>query len=399
MAVAVNKFSALELCYKGEYLTASEVAGLRPGERPEKGSGRNSGYARRLLVAGIITSTLGGIQQTGDQAQAREFLLECIGLSPELAGEARSWIARSYLWAGDYAEALAVCDLVLAESLASHLRFRTLLLKVICCLHFKQFEVAAAVLAEMEKTYDEQDLLLKAKFHLERGRLWALQEETDRAVVEYDCAINFFHESGDIRCEAVAATHLSDVYLQSELFDEAHKYAKRARDLFQDLGDKSYEARTLDLIAQIYVKQGQLFEAKSVLNKALALIQHNDLAFHECLKTRDKIKHLMGDSESTERDRLNEAQPLPKPRDIQNLERREPTMTPLDCASRIIENPDNAIPLFDLLAWASNGPHDLQHQAELDHIQATIYAKTPDGEKQREAYKQSRLMPLIISDS
>ena len=131
MALSLLTFSPLELCDRGEYEAAAEMLGLTVGEWPSRGVQGNSEHAEAILVAGIITSTIGGIQLSTDQGVAREMLNESIRL---FGDDPRSLIAESWLaWAdyraGDLDGALTAAARLLDEPLDTKTRFRLLLLR------------------------------------------------------------------------------------------------------------------------------------------------------------------------------------------------------------------------------------------------------------------------------
>lgn len=370
MALTALTFSALELCDRGEYEAAAEMAGLRVGQWPENGSGGILTQAEAILVAGIITSTIGGIQLTADQAVARDMLTESIRLFGDdpRALEARSWLAWSDYRAGDFDRAMDLSGELLHEKLDCPTRFRTLLLRSSVYWARGFTEQAFSELLLMESLYDQCGTLAKGKFHEQRALIYRQKGELDHAIIDYDAAICFFHEARNVRWQAVATNNLVNIYLETEQFDRAHVYAAKARDLFRELGDVSYEVEAWDQIALIH-----LAEAKQAEKIKRSLVVHSD---NDC-------------------DTIRTAETLPKPI---LTERRGTMMAPLESASHLIQNPDNAAVLLDLLIWATSARNDPAHETELDEIEEMLYSKTEDGVQHRKAYRGTRLLRAVTSE-
>lgn len=402
MPEAVLTFSALELCDRGEYETAAELAGLRVGEWPENVSGGILTHAERLLVAGVITSHLGGIQQTGNQDIAREMLLESI----ELFGEdPRSWIARSWLgwaeyWAGRFDDALITAGNVLEAEIGPETRFMILLLRSAVYWHRGLTGEAWTELQQMEPLYDQCPSLMKGKFHNQRAVILRKLGETDRAILEYTSAKEFF--KGHVRWQSIAVNNLAGVYLEAKQFSEAHRYVEQARELFEQIGDKTDLARALDQTALIYLAEGKLDDADEAIQRAISLAIGETL--RECQETAEKIKHLR--VIQLQNDRYNPTVPHKTPRSAPDPKPIAPTpgerstaMTPLECASSLIENePEKASILYDLFTWATSPRGDPQHEAAIDSIDRMLYAKTDDSERHRDSYRRSRLIHEVTSD-
>lgn len=396
MLKAVFTFSPLELCERGDYKTAAEMAGLRAGEWPENVSEGILAHAEALLVAGVITSVAGGIQQAGAQTVAKEMLTEAIRLfgSDPRSLLARYRLARAENWDGQLARALKMANELLPLNLDSATRLRTLLLRAeIYCVR-GLLDKAFADTEAMAAIYEEVGPQLKGQFHNQRGWILRKMNEIDRAVTEYDSAIHFFRQAGDVRCEAIASNNLSHIYLQTECFTEAHEYADRAQRLFCELGDKTFEAKARDQRALIFMAEGKLTEAEESIAKAMGLVCVGEI-LTELSATADKIKQA-GDVQSG-----NENATMRRPRYASpgaESHKGNAAMTPTECASRLIQNDsDNAAVLYDLLVYARM-PNDPEHDAEMDGIEEMLFSKTDECINRREDYRRSRLVHPI-SDS
>lgn len=394
MLTAVHTFSALELCERGEYKSAAELAGLTVGERPEKGSEGILTHAMALLTAGVIQSCVGGIQQAGDQALAREMLTDAadlFGHDPR-ANVARSWLAWSEYWDGQLDKALAIIDGL--TDLDPSVRFRTELLRASIYSDRDLPDQAFETLMGIEPLYDSCDSLQKGKFHNQRGRVLRLLGEMDRAINDYDAAIEFFRASQNVRCEAASTNNLAGVYLETEQFAEAHEYAERAMNLWHDLGDKTYEAEAWDQTALAFLGEGKLNEAERSILSGISLVSHGE-TLRKCLVTFQEIKRVSGIHPTDKCDSFRDAR-LPIPRPPAMSRKGGSVMAPLDCALSLIQNdPDLASTLLDLIVWATSARDEPKHEVELDHIERVVHSFTPECEQERTRDRGRRLVKLV----
>lgn len=395
------KFSALDLCDRADYLGAAKLLGIQVGEWPERGSQGDSAHAEAILAAGIILSSIGGIQLSGNQGVAQEMFrksLRLFGDSPR-ASEPQIWLARSYHWQGRYEEALILLA-GLDRPLDARLEFRALMIEAIIYTDQGKPELAIPLFAELQTIYDQQNTHMKARFHNDRARVLRMLGETDRAVIDFDAAIIFFQQLSDTRSEAVALNNLAALYRDTERYEAAHVYADKAVLLFEQLGDNTYQAKALDQTASIYLKEGKLSEARSKISEALQLIRFEGPALNECLETSDKIakeiKQLYVTLPIGGNDKMLRTPDSPPSR---SEERRGSVMTPAQCVTYILQHPELAAALYTFHIWATNGNGDPSHDAEKDHIESMILAKTPQGERFREDQRKSMLESLAISDS
>ncbi len=401
MLTAVHTFSAIEFCEQGDYVAAAEYLGIRAGERPSRGSQGNVAHATALLAAGAIASSVAGIQSTGDQVAARAMFADAAALFGEdpRAHTARAWMAWCDYWEGDLDTALDRIDESLRAPLDNATKFRTLLLKIgIYCDRGLASE-ALAELEQMAEVYEAVSPLLRGKFHLQRGRARKLAGEPDRAILEYEAALHFFEEAGNVRCEAVALNNMAILYSDAGRFPEAHEHANRARVLFQKLGDRRYEAESLDQIAQIFLAQGKSAEAED----ALRLSPNSDQGFPDCSANRNGVKDATAvSSVSGFLTNIREFPCTPESPANQpiNPERGSQVMSLPELASMMVEaNPDMAAVFFSMLVLARSVRGDPAFDAEADEAESIFYSKMPDCEKHRNEARQACLIRPVTSGS
>jgi tetratricopeptide (TPR) repeat protein len=315
---------------------------------------------------------------------------------------AESWLALSDYQAGDFDSAMILSGKLLQEELDGPTRFRVLLLRSSIYWSKGLPDQAFAELALMESLYDQCCAWAKGTFHLHRGLVLRTLGETDRAIVDYDSAIHFFEVAGNVRWQAVAANNLSHVYLVTKEFPSAHRHAAKARDLFHELGDKTYEAKALDQIALVYLAEGKPNPARSAITEALDLVEFGEIR-NECLQTCEKIKRALQEDDPQTCVSMPPAQALslahndnvtPSPPERQSV------MSPLECASMLIQHsPDNAVYLLDFMILLRTVRDDPQFDAQLDATEEMLWAKTPEAQRLRSDYRQSRLVHDTTANS
>lgn len=390
----VATLSPLELCDRGEYRAAAELAGLTVGERPVRGSEGILTHAMALLTAGVIQSCTGGIQQAGDQTLAKAMLTDAADLFGDdpRSNVARSWLAWSEYWDGNLDKALTIIDSI--TDVDSSVRFRAELLRASIYSDRDLPDQAFETLVGIEPLYESCDSLQKGKFHNQRGRVLRLLGEMDRAINDYDAAIEFFRTSQNVRCEAASTNNLAGVYLETGQFTEAHEYAERARVLWHDLGDKTYEAEAWDQTALAFLGEGKLIEAEASILSGISLVNHGE-TLRKCLVTFEKIKRVSDIHPTDECDSFRNARlPIPRPPTLSR--KGSPPMTPLDCALSLIQNdPDLASTLLDLIVWATSARDEPKHEVELDHIERVVHSFTPECEQERTRDRGRRLVKSV----
>jgi len=399
MLKAVLTFSPLDLCERGECGAAAEMAGLRVGEWPENVSQGSLAQAERLLEAGVIASVAGGIQHGGDQADAGRMLSESVRLfgSDPRSLVARGWLTWNLYWNERLDDALAETESLLSADIDTATQFRVLLLRAVIYTRRGLIDTAFSELERIQPIYDSCDQLHKGKFHNQRGRILRLLGETDRAIIDYDCADSFFREVGSARWQAVTANNLAGVYLETEQYVKAHCYAERARDLFRQLGDRAFQAKAWDQTALTYLAEGKREQAELAINEGLALVESGEI-LSELRETHQKIKNRLPVElrgyEGNIRFSLPKAETDP-PRESSTA------MTPLDCALLLIQSdPDLAGTLLDLLIFFSARNSDPRHEVECDHVERAVYSFTQASEEEREHDRNRRLIKLVpTSDS
>ena len=151
----------------------------------------------------------------------------------------------------------------------------------------------------------------------------------------------------------------------------------------------------LDHEARIYLAEGKLNEAEDSILDAIGLIS-NGHVLTVCLETYREIKNTLATEDDENGDKIDSSQSS----HVLNAAKESTIMDPMDWALTLIQDaPENAIYVFNLLAWANSARGQPQHEAEIERISEAMWAKTPQAAKQREEYRKSLLIRPVTADS
>lgn len=269
-----------ELCCHGEFAKASESLGASwrgVGVIPEREGRTDAEYANLLMMCGVLTINLGAIEQIHVQESAKDMLTR----SAELAVgaqkvSARLWLGIAYIHCGEFNEAIALCDSVLADSPNSEVKFSAVLTQAIAEQRLGHLDKAETLLTSIVPLLSDMTPLLQGKFWLQRGCLARQSGDPERAMDAYYNASIHFQEAPSLRWEAAASNNLAGVYTDLDRFLEAHIAAERAITLWRRIGDKGFEARTWDQIAKIHLKEGNFGKAERDSRRSVELLAESE---------------------------------------------------------------------------------------------------------------------------
>lgn len=283
--------TALEFKDKGDYEGAQEV--MRPlwkrvGERPEIQNLFPSVSAEVLLCAGILTGWIGSRNQVNrSQELAKDLISEGITYF-ELAGDvkriaaARAEIAYCYWRDGELNEA----RIMLVEALQrlpteGETRARSLLKLTTVELSASRYTDALKILTDnaalfervpnrtTRGTYFNQVAIVLRNLAREENR----DEYLKRAISELDKADREFKATRNSIFRAHVKNNLALILLNLSRFKEAHKHLNEARRLMARFKDKARIAQIDETRAQVFIAEGKLKDAESVVHRAAAVFE------------------------------------------------------------------------------------------------------------------------------
>ena len=274
--------SAFSLAYNGDFQSAINLLGEHwrgPGLEPQRNGESDVEYAELLLVCGFLTAETGRVGIHRSQAAAKDLL----SASERFFGddmrrhEARLWLALSYYWCGENNEALTLLESILNEHMAdSFVTFTAGHVRGLVLLALGQLAESNAAFESVEVFLDTVTPLPQAKFYLNRGMLRRSQGRYEDALQDYERAGEAARRAGSVRFEAAALNNAVRVYeIQGEL-DKARSVAQRALLKFFEAGDRLHEAKVLDEIARIFLREDNFGAADRYATSAIAILSRSD---------------------------------------------------------------------------------------------------------------------------
>ncbi len=154
---------------------------------------------------------------------------------------------------------------------------------------------ALATLNRGERYIDHASLIHRGCWHNQRGRVLKVLKEYDRAVIEYAGAAVYFEQAGDQSLAAMSLNNEAAVYIQWGKYDEAHKSVKKAVAVYTALDDP-FLPHAQDHEAQILIAKGFPGKAKELIDRVIASVEQGDKKelLLECLLTRARALVEMG---------------------------------------------------------------------------------------------------------
>lgn len=266
----------------GDYIGATGALDTHwagPGNLPERDGHNPHEYAALVMLSGILTVEQ-GLMGGRLQEQGKDMLSMSVRLFEghvDGVQTAKAWLATAYERCGDYNEALALADDLLA-SRDSNLDVTIIAAKTksiaLDRLGFSKRSLEA--LEDVAGVVEGVGPLLQGKIALQRGMVLRRLGQADEAIQSYDLAIEKFYDAKSPRYEASAANNMAGIYMDQEDYLRAHILTEKAIRLFHEIGDEVHEGAVWDQSAQISRKEGKLCEAEKAARKAVSILENTD---------------------------------------------------------------------------------------------------------------------------
>jgi tetratricopeptide (TPR) repeat protein len=273
----VNHADADLLLRLGDYAgSAKSLGALWPGVglMPSRNGHGDEFYARLLMTCGFLTIKLGNIGQVKVQAIAKDMLTESARLFGGHPDRQTAWLRLGavYLLCGEYNEAATLAETLLNTDTDVEVVFAATLVRAIAEIGLKQAGKSLDSLASVEMLVPVVPTIDQGKFYLNRGVAWRNLSEPNKAIEDYNRALELFEDVKALRWEAATANNLAGVYTDLGQFQRAHTFVERAISLFRQLGDKAHEAKSWDQSARIYLKEEKFNWAERNASTAVAML-------------------------------------------------------------------------------------------------------------------------------
>lgn len=273
---------SLRLADLGDFRSAKEVLGdlwRGAGLLPIRNTG-DANYAWLVLACGILTIEEGALGGRF-QESARDMLTYCERLmADDRAGvqAVRAWSGVAYIRSGQFHEALALADVLLADDSDANVTICASKTKCTALDGIGKTEEALKAIASINALLPLATVLNRGKVYLEHGRILRKLGRLSDALRFYELAGEDCLEANSLRYEAVAMNNLAGVYMDRGEFIRAHNSVERAISLFQRLRDQNDEGKAWDQDAQIYLREGNNRGAERTAAHAVSLLSKGDHA-------------------------------------------------------------------------------------------------------------------------
>jgi tetratricopeptide (TPR) repeat protein len=212
--------------------------------------------------------------------------------------------ARALFAAGDYGEALEMANQIEADENASfEAQFGAKILKASIYSETDRAIECVATLELAAPIVDEAPARLKASFYGQRAYVAANAGRFDDAVVDYEGARTYAHESGDLVVEARVRNNLARQYSRVGKFDDAITESDAAISIMLSRGDDLLLGRFYDQRAWILLEHTHFSEALRFSENALAMLAHHP-SITEARATHGRILIALGASYLEQPDRI-----------------------------------------------------------------------------------------------
>lgn len=284
MAVIISEYNKMvDLLAGGDYAGAIEALGNRwrgPGILPSRDGQSPRDYGTVVMYCGMLTVEL-GLMGGRLQEQGKDMLslsVRLLSVDVERVHIAHLWLGIAYERCGDFNEALAVAESLLASRDAG--------LEVTVCAA-KSKSIALNGLGRPDEALTALDdvttmvdvvpsLRIQGRYFMQRGVILRKLGRLDDALENYDIADEKFHEAKSTRYEAVVANNMARVYLETGDLPRAHVLTEKAIRLFREISDQNFEGMAWDESAQVYRKEGKFPDAERCARKAVSLLEQGD---------------------------------------------------------------------------------------------------------------------------
>ena len=287
--------AAEKLDQLGKYEEAAQVlslfwAGL--GHLPRIDGLGLEAKAYLLWRVGVLSDWLGSItEQENPLAGAKDLISEGQTLFREIGDAERVLasqvdLAHCYWREGSFDESRILLKNNLQEmdsllEVSAKTKARTLLLLAIVEQSATRYKDALTYLSDatpLVETLD--DHAFRGRFHNQMAIVYKrLGDEEkrndyiDRALLEYEAASFSLEQAGSLRNWAIVEINLGSLFTQIERWADAHKHLNRARQLFQQMGDKIFPAQIDETRARAFLGQKRFADAEKVIQDSCSTFE------------------------------------------------------------------------------------------------------------------------------
>ncbi len=293
----------------GRYNDAAKILSKywkNTNERPDVSELNREEQAEILLRCGSLAGFIGSCSLKKDtQELAQTLITEANRLfwlsgNIERIAECETYMASTYQRLGQLSEARGWIDSAFRHELdeKSEVRLYTHVVDgIILSWEEKNFEL-------VNKCKILEPLFRKSQFYVLQGDFnnnyaFGLMKlgYKNEALSRFELAKQFYTKTKHYLFLARVENNLAVFFKNEEVYDEAHKAAKSARENFKKLEDKTREGYSIDTQAQIYLAEGKYKEALKCANEAIKMLKkgENYCYLANSMQTKSHIEFYLKD--------------------------------------------------------------------------------------------------------
>jgi len=254
-----------------------------PGSEFKPGRLTTEAHATLLLRAGSLTGWLGSQRQfAGWQEQAKDLLSESAGLFARIGfmeryAEALRHMGICYWREGPFEKARLIFQQALDITGGQTDDWLSLKLNDALVEYSEgKYQDCLDSHAKLASTIEGRNDSLKGRFHNGRGIALNRLGRTGLAIVELRAAADHFRRSGHERFQIASENNLSNLFILTKRFDEAHSSMDRAEALAEKLGDKAHLAQAKDSRALAWLAQKNYVDAEQAATLSVGILEKGD---------------------------------------------------------------------------------------------------------------------------
>jgi AraC-like DNA-binding protein len=254
-------------------------------EHPDVSELNEAEQAEVLLRCGSLAGYIGSCQQKKDAQELAQTLISeanelfYMSVKFEKRAECETYLALTYLRTGK----LDVARIWINSA------FKYDIDKT-CEVRLNAYVVEGVILIEEGKYQELVNKCLSLETLFQRSGFLILQGDFNNnyafglmklgykndALSRFELAKQFYTKTKHDLYLALIENNLAVFFKREKVYDEAHKHAKAAREVFKKLSDKTREGYSIDTQAQIYLAEGKYKEALKCANEAIGMLKRGE---------------------------------------------------------------------------------------------------------------------------
>lgn len=232
-----------------------------------------------LMAVGIVRSWA-VIGAGGLHEPTKDMLSESVRLFDDLGDsriyKAQTHLAHIYHRQGASGEAISLLDDVLSKAGSATDKIRAATTRAYVLADEGHYHAALATLETVRPLVQSLEPSYRGKFHNQEGVVLRRLGDTDGSLAAYTAAEYYFEVSRNSYYEAVVLNNRANIFLDLEMYPDAHESVDRAIKLLTSRNDTAFLAQVKDTKATILLNENRTDEALQIATEAVRLLAGDD---------------------------------------------------------------------------------------------------------------------------